>query len=499
MTASVDDYKTSILSNQCIKDPVLKGGNALLISSGFPWMEVGGFCVVFKYNLSNGHNYAVRCWHSELRGIKERTAAISEVIKKSGLRYFVDFEYVDSAIITPSGIQPIVRMEWISALNLKEYIIQNKSTPNKIKQLAKNFYDMCCDLHKAQISHGDLQHENIKVLDNGELCLLDYDSIYNPAMGQLADYIHGKLDYQHPLRKTSSLATINIDAFSELVIYTALIYLSDNPDAIDDTMKISDWLIFKSDDYDNFTSSPIYKDLKKHSQETKFLVESMADNLKKKNIDDLDNIEVIAEVGKQNGINIFEITRAQTATHKSTINTTNTKNTKSKTKSLSIGNILPWVLAIIGALVGWYLAGKLNDDSPSSREEVVIEQPKEEAPNPPQETVVINEPTKPIPEVEQPKQLTPQPPVPPKPVVTSGTLNLSGGTYVGSIKDGKADGKGKMTYSSRTLISKYDSKKRYAEAGQYIDGTWKNGELNVGNLFNSDGSKVGLIMIGARD
>ncbi len=133
-----------------------------------------------------------------------------------------------------------------------------------------------------------------------------------------------------------------------------------------------------------------------------------------------------------------------------------------------------------------------SDNTTEVQPAVVVDQPT-------QEPIVINEPTKPTTEVEQSKPATPQPPAPPKPVVTSGTLNLSGGTYVGSIKDGKADGKGKMTYSSRTLISKYDSQKRYAEAGQYIDGAWKNGELNVGNLFNSDGSNVGLIMIGARD
>ena len=177
MAADLGDYKSVVTQQKCIKDPKLSGGHIRLLPNGDPWRDTGGYCVVFKYE-SPHKNYAVRCWYQELSGIQERTAQIADIIRKSSLPYFVEFEYVEKGIFTmTSGIQPIIRMEWIDALNLKEYIHLKLANPAKLFELAKVFHQMCCTLHKARISHGDLQHANIKVRNNGELVLLDYVSV----------------------------------------------------------------------------------------------------------------------------------------------------------------------------------------------------------------------------------------------------------------------------------------------------------------------------------
>lgn len=184
----------------------------------------------------------------------------------------------------------------------------------------------------------------------------------------------------------------------------------------------------------------------------------------------------------------------------------NTQNSQQATPAANstIRNIFSNKSNIIIAIAGIVIIALIvvifvkNNNQVSDQQETIEEQSKVEI-SIAKEQEQISLPTKTINEKETPKSQKQQTPAQTKPIVTSGTLNLSGGTYVGSIKNGKADGKGKMTYSSRTLISKNDSKKRYAEAGQYIEGTWKNGELNVGNLFNSDGTKVELIMIGTSD
>lgn len=78
----------------------------------------------------------------------------------------------------------------------------------------------------------------------------------------------------------------------------------------------------------------------------------------------------------------------------------------------------------------------------------------------------------------------------------SNTLSFAYGKYTGDIKNGKADGQGKMVYSTRTLISKYDRKQRYAEPGQYIIGTWYNNLLDNGQLFAPNGDMLEVITIG---
>ena len=94
---------------------------------------------------------------------------------------------------------------------------------------------MCIDLHKNNISHGDLQHGNILICENRDgkptLKLVDYDSLYVPTMGKkFKDSITGLKDYQHPARQTAvHVSSHKTDYFSELVIYLSLIAIAENP------------------------------------------------------------------------------------------------------------------------------------------------------------------------------------------------------------------------------------------------------------------------------
>ncbi len=72
----------------------------------------------------------------------------------------------------------------------------------------------------------------------------------------------------------------------------------------------------------------------------------------------------------------------------------------------------------------------------------------------------------------------------------------NGDTYKGSIKNGKMDGKGKYWFKSGGLISQNDPMERKAEAGDYIEGEWANGELYRGYIFDKNGIKKQQIIIG---
>jgi hypothetical protein len=93
-----------------------------------------------------------------------------------------------------------------------------------------------------------------------------------------------------------------------------------------------------------------------------------------------------------------------------------------------------------------------------------------------------------IKETERVVERTITPTVPTKTAMP--TKNYPFGTYSGSLKNGIPEGDGKMTYNRRIQIAKHDtdSPAHYAEAGDYFDGQWGNGDIVSGYLYNRDGS-----------
>jgi serine/threonine protein kinase len=80
--------------------------------------------------------------------------------------------------------------------------------------------------------------------------------------------------------------------------------------------------------------------------------------------------------------------------------------------------------------------------------------------------------------------------------LTAGKLNFPNGVYEGAIKNGKMHGKGKFWFTTRSLISKDDPLERIAEAGDYIEGDWNEGELYKGYHFDKNGVKKEKIVLG---
>ena len=75
-----------------------------------------------------------------------------------------------------------------------------------------------------------------------------------------------------------------------------------------------------------------------------------------------------------------------------------------------------------------------------------------------------------------------------------GTLSLGYGNYSGDILNGKPDGAGVLTYTSKGQHKAGRNFKTgedvYAESGERVDGTWNNGYLSSGTLFKRDGNAI---------
>ena len=289
---SCSDYSTSIVVSSLVKAPVLRNGSPEMFK-GRPVKYAGGFCIVFPY-IVDKEKYAVRCWHAHLDGAEERTKKIAATLKKVNLPYFVGFEFCNEGIVTPQGMQPIVVMDWVDAIPIKKYIANHIGDSFCLNFLADSFAKMVKDLHSHSLSHGDLQHGNILVKDDGSLVLVDYDSMYVPELDGWTDDISGLAGYQHPARWSNKSLSPKADYFSELVIFTSLKAFAEMPVLWNDLMiEDTDTMLFTAEDIKSGGTSPIFSILESITSCRELCV-TIKDFLSRNTIDELQPLENVA-------------------------------------------------------------------------------------------------------------------------------------------------------------------------------------------------------------
>lgn len=74
---------------------------------------------------------------------------------------------------------------------------------------------------------------------------------------------------------------------------------------------------------------------------------------------------------------------------------------------------------------------------------------------------------------------------------TTGTLSLGYGTWVGGIKNGKPDGRGKLTFTAHHKVDRSSSEE--ANPGDYFVATYDAGSLISGKLYDSNGNVLKTI------
>ena len=284
-----------------ILDPKLKGGVARESQKFGLILFSGGYSIVFPVEISGGKKvYALRVWRADVDNAKARYKEISNYLKQIQLPYFVDFEYVERGISVEGNEYPIIRMEWAEGETLKLFIKKYIDSPAILRELANQFLQMVTDLHAHQMSHGDLQDGNIIVAKNFgtiQLKLIDYDSMYVPALTGQPDHIVGLPTYQHPIRiKQSSKKNAShiVDYFSELVIYLSIMaYAEQKRLWIDFDSEKANGLLFTEKDFDNPDKSKIFNRLNTFSKEISELSKTLQQFCCQKNLEDLKPLEQV--------------------------------------------------------------------------------------------------------------------------------------------------------------------------------------------------------------
>jgi len=272
----LEDIVAAVKNPVFIKDPFFQGASINILKNGRPDMYGGGFSQVFPI-VKDKTKWAFKIWHTEIPDNRERYKKILAHLKKCNLTYFCDFNYVENGILVSGQFLDTFRMEWIDGVPLIPYITSIYKDKNALKKLAQNFLLMIEKLHGCSISHGDLQHENIFIKSNGEIILIDYDSLCVPELDGQQDICRGRAGYQHPSRfSTALVASTKMDYFSELIIYLSIRALIENPLLWDShDCEKAERLLFSHWDFFDFENSDIKRDLMLLSSEIKYLVNNL--------------------------------------------------------------------------------------------------------------------------------------------------------------------------------------------------------------------------------
>ncbi|MBX9666878.1 MAG: hypothetical protein K2X93_04630, partial [Candidatus Obscuribacterales bacterium] len=256
------DYNEAIQNPaSCFHDSELKSSSVELNQLGLPKSQSGSFASVYKLQCGR-KPYAVRCFLRFHPDQQERYEQISKFVRFDNLNCTVDFHYIEKGIKLHGNWYPIIKMPWIDGPTLDQYINQNFKSADKIGALQKQFFNLVMELEYADIAHGDLQHGNILVAEDG-LKLVDYDALFVPALVGLPSHELGHPNYQHPMR-TAFHFDPAVDNFSTWLIYSSLTALRVQSDLYTRFQGGDDCIIFKRRDLQSPETSELFRVLLNH-------------------------------------------------------------------------------------------------------------------------------------------------------------------------------------------------------------------------------------------
>lgn len=255
---------------------IVNYGEFICSSRSYLHHGVGGFAVVYRVkDTATGREAAFRCWkRSELpAGAKVRSEALDRYLKATPSPYLVPQRFFPGAIYVQKSYHPAVLMDWVNGRPLREVVeeacaklsatSQKPLTINPVLVLAEAFENMVLALQAKGVAHGDLQHDNILVRDNGSFCLVDYDSVFVPGMTENEICpVNGVEGYGHPDYLAGNIprpSNAYMDTFAAVVIALSLHVLAAMPERFGKNTTQN--LLLSSDDIADPNSSSFVQSL----------------------------------------------------------------------------------------------------------------------------------------------------------------------------------------------------------------------------------------------
>ncbi|MFJ6676098.1 hypothetical protein ACIQMJ_33780 [Actinosynnema sp. NPDC091369] len=212
----------------CFRDTDLAGAEVRVDALGRPRAISGNFASVFSLTVADGTRYAIKCFTREAPEQATRYRAVGAHLAGLDDDWTVGFDYLDQGILVDGVRHPVLRMEWVEAVNLLRWLDRHVDDSRAVAGMAERFAHLVDRLAAAGVGHGDLQHGNLLVTADGSLKLVDYDGMYVPALAGLPAAETGHRNYQSPDRTAADFGP-EVDRFSSWVIYLSLVAFATDP------------------------------------------------------------------------------------------------------------------------------------------------------------------------------------------------------------------------------------------------------------------------------
>jgi eukaryotic-like serine/threonine-protein kinase len=226
--AAGDYYKAVQAPARVFTVPKLQAAEFVWDSLG-PTLARGSSAVVFQAAVE-GKPQALRCYIRNDASSRDRYSALDAYLAAHDLSPYVSgTTWLDGAIQVNRATWPVLTMDWIDGRTLNEYVdfLVASSNAAALTTLAAKWRALVALLQGSDFAHGDLQHGNIMVDQDGTLRLVDFDGVWIPQLaGHSPPTEFGHPNYQHPAPHVWDRW---LDTFSALVIYLSLVALSKDP------------------------------------------------------------------------------------------------------------------------------------------------------------------------------------------------------------------------------------------------------------------------------
>lgn len=259
---TINDYLQAVQNPKtAFRDPILQDGKITLQPDGKPSVWSGISAVVFKITTADGEK-ALRCFTYVVSDRRERYYRLTSYLQGKPSSSLVSFKYYDYAVLVGNAWYPVVEMQWVDGEPLDKYIERCIRHDNRqaLQLLASKWKQITEELPNLEVAHGNLNHTDVLVLPNGDIRLIDYDSMFVPALSGMISIEIGHRNYQHPQR-ANTFFNFKVDHFSMQVIYLSIKSLAVLPDLWLKYHK-DDQLIFSQSDFLSPDSSPLFGELK---------------------------------------------------------------------------------------------------------------------------------------------------------------------------------------------------------------------------------------------
>ena len=243
-------------------DPELQHAEPDTNVLGLPQPITGAFAAVFPMTTETGQRIAAKCFLSDADGQAAHYAAVADHLEAADLDATVGFDFQSPGIRVGGTAHPLLKMEWGEGVPLNRFVEAHLDAPETLTALADAWADLVDALEAHDVAHGDLQHGNVLArVDDGEprLCLVDYDTMYVPALQGKRSLEVGHRNYQHPDRTDADFGPY-LDRFAALAIFVALHACARQP-ALWDRYDTGENLLFRDADFYAPDDSPLMADL----------------------------------------------------------------------------------------------------------------------------------------------------------------------------------------------------------------------------------------------